>query len=121
MLNWEIEQLMRINWNLENGTLEELEDYQEALNELYEIFECYYGIRCEFDEWTTNENGDIINRTYMEHKLFYEEITKKIYKILIKKAFEEEFDLNEIKEKEYSSGFNDGLVQAQSAMMEIGL
>ena len=121
MIDWEMEQLMRINWQLENGSLEELEDYQEALNELYECFECYGSIRIEFDDWGLDEDGNIIERNLKEHKLFYFKITQMIYKILIDNAYKELFDINQIIEKEYTEGFKEGIAQAMNGIHEVGL
>lgn len=119
--NYELEKLILINYELKTNSLQEKSDYEKALNNLYENFEGYYGIVSEFDEWGTNEDGEQIKHSEKETKKFYEYISDLIYNMLIKKAFKKTNELEKLLQKEYDSGFNDGLVQAQSAMMEIGI
>lgn len=119
-MHWELAKLFEINNELRN-TVEDLEDYQKALNDMYETYEGYLGIRFEFDEWTINECGETIERDWNESKKFYEKMWSKIYKMLIKKTFKQLFyDPEGERNRAYDLGFRDGLASAESAFNELG-
>lgn len=117
-MHWELAQLFAINNTLRN-TVEDLEDYQLALNDMYESFEGYLGIRFDFEEWTFDENGDIIERSLKESQKFYEKMWTKIYKMLIMKTFKEMYyDPEEEKNTAYDLGFRDGLAYKDIRIIE---
>ena len=118
MAHWELAQLFNINNHLRD-TFEDLEDYQKALNDMYESFEGYLGIRFDFEEWTINEDGEIIERNLEESKVFYEKMWTKIYKMLIMKTFKQMYyDPEEEKNIAYDLGFRDGLAYQDIRIME---
>lgn len=90
MMKWELGTLFYINNELRN-TFEEIEDYQKALNDLYENYMHHISIKLDFEEWTFNENGDIIKHSEEEYHLFYDKIWNKIYHIILYNTFKETF------------------------------
>lgn len=116
---WELEKIMSINSNLRD-TFEEKSDYENALNEIYENFDGYFGVKTEFDEWTTNEDGEIIEHTEEETKKFYEKIWDMTYKIMLKKEFTNKiYNPKQRITEAYDMGFKHGLESAQSVIHEI--
>ena len=90
-MNEDIKELYKIDEELDNSKYKK-EDFMNALNEIYEKFEGYYGIKTEMEEWLINEEGEQINKTFEEIKKFYFKLTEKIYKMLIKKEYKRIFE-----------------------------
>lgn len=112
-MRWELEQLFYINNELRN-TCEETSDYEKALNDLYESFEGYLGIRFDFDEWAIDEYGDVIKHSHKEYQSFYERMWEKIYKMILFNTFKETFfDPDKEKNSAYDLGFRDGLARGE--------
>ena len=85
-MNEDIKELYKIDEELDNSKYKK-EDFIKALNDIYERFEGYYGIKTEMEEWLIDENGEQINKTINEMKNFYYKLTEKIYKMLIEKEY----------------------------------
>ena len=115
-LNWAIEKIYIINSELQNSDYL-IADLQKALNDLYENFDGYFGIRTEMEEWNLDENGEVIPHNFSETENFYYKISFKIYKILIDKEYKA---LNNITktglEEEYEKGRRYGY---RSALLDL--
>lgn len=111
-MHWELSRLFNINNELRDTT-EELSDYETAFEEMYESYERYPEIRFAFDEWTTNEDGETIERSLDECKVFYEKMWNKLYRMLIKKTFTQLFyDPEGERKKSYELGYIAGIEAA---------
>ena len=85
-MNWELKQLFEIDKELQDSDYK-IEDIKNALNNIYETFEGYFGIKTEMDEWNLDENGDVIEHNHRQCENFYYSMQNRIYKILIEKEY----------------------------------
>lgn len=115
-MDWELKQLYRIDQELIDSE-HQIDDIKNAISNIYEVFEGYFGIRTEMDEWNIDENGNIKKHSDREIRLFYNHMRHKIYKMLIEKEYKYLNDLTKSGlEEEYEKGRRYGY---RSALLDI--
>lgn len=122
-MNEDILELYKIDEELQNSEYK-TKDFIKALNDIYERFEGYFGIKTKMEEWLTNEDGEIIKRTFREMENFYYKLNLEIYQMLIEKEYKrirgiKKLNLEIAYEKGRKAGYTAGLLDAQTKINEL--
>ena len=103
---YELFEIMRVVYNLENNTGKNLSDYKYALSEMYEIIDGYYGYTSEIEEFALDENGGLITHSIEEYKSFLDYIYQSMLGIYVRKMFP-------LNKEQYKKGYLAGLEQGR--------
>lgn len=86
MNEWKLRKLFNANEKVDTGDDKDIEIWQEALSDIFEI--APYGIADDIECFTINEDGEVTPHTISEYKEFYTEISNKLYKLFIHEEYE---------------------------------